>query len=307
LTVLKSPSLVQHQIFSRIAEISPQLTPKNRVLADYVVRNYQKVVFMTARSLAEACQVSEATVIRFVTKLGFSGYGEFIRLFRDLINTRLTLSDRIQLQELEKAGEETLHKKVVLSELANMHELHDNLDEQSFAQMVRLLSDSPTLDVVGARLSHSLAYYLAWALQRIRPGVRLLQATQETALDQLMLTKPPGLLVAVGVARYSRALIDFVRYAKKLNFKVVAITDNLISPLINLAELSLIAPSRHFALIGNLAALMCLLNCLVVEVAHLDVKRTKAHQERLEDFYREQDIFFDLEMDPVINDVSDDS
>ena len=61
----------------------PALTPKARILADYIVNHPRKAVFMTTKELAQACQVSEATVVRFVSQLGYEGYGAFQQALRD--------------------------------------------------------------------------------------------------------------------------------------------------------------------------------------------------------------------------------
>ncbi len=287
----------QHRILRRIVEASDQLTPKQRTLADYVARSYQKVAFMTAKELSLACKVSEATVIRFVNALGFSGYGEFVKLLQGIVNARLTLADRVQLQELERRDEPDVFRQVMLGELSNVKELCQHLDAKTFRQVVRVLTQASRVDVVGGRDSHGLAFYLAWSLQRIRPGVRLLEGTQEFAVDQLTMELDPGALVAVGMARYPNSLINLTRYAKDFGFQVVVITDSVISPLVALSDLSLIAPSQRFGVASYLSAASCLINGLVTEVAQQNPQETKRHQEKLERVYREQRIFYDLEAD----------
>ena len=66
-----------HPLIQRISDQHTALTPKARILGDYITANPRKAVFMTTKELAEACNVSEATVVRFVSQLGFHRYGEF--------------------------------------------------------------------------------------------------------------------------------------------------------------------------------------------------------------------------------------
>ncbi|MEW6266059.1 MAG: MurR/RpiR family transcriptional regulator [Thermodesulfobacteriota bacterium] len=286
---------IQRQLFQRISDSAAHLTAKNKRLADYVLRHYRRVVFMTARELAQAGEVSEATVIRFVTSLGFSGYGEFQSHFRNVINARLTLSDRINIEELNRVEEKSLFRRVILNELSDLKNLFENIEEERFYRVVEMFARAGRIDVVGARVSQCLALYLSWSLQRIRPGVHLLDGSNQNALDALAVAPQPGLVAAITVARYPRSLLNLVRYAKSLGFQVVAITDNLVSPVIGLADAYLVAPTGRFALIADLAALSCLLNCLVTELAHRDMTATKAHHDRLEKFYRDQEVFFDFD------------
>ena len=91
----KTPS--SEPLIERINKKRDQLTPKGRVLAEYVLQNPRQAVFLRTRGLANACGVSEATVMRFVDQLGFVGYKDFIRALRDLVDAELTLADRIDL------------------------------------------------------------------------------------------------------------------------------------------------------------------------------------------------------------------
>ena len=79
----------------RITKFNQELTPKSRIIGDYVKENPRKVVFMTVAELAKACEVSEATVVRFVGQLGYDGYSDFQQSLREFVDTEMTLLDRV--------------------------------------------------------------------------------------------------------------------------------------------------------------------------------------------------------------------
>ena len=99
-----------HPLIQRISDHHTALTPKARILGGYITQNPRKAVFMTTKELAEACNVSEATVVRFVSQLGFQGYGEFQQILRDFIDTELTMLERLNFTDMKGPGSERFRK-----------------------------------------------------------------------------------------------------------------------------------------------------------------------------------------------------
>ena len=108
-----------HATIKAIVEQHPSLTPKGRIIGNYIIENPRKAVFMTTKELSETCRVSEATVVRFVSQLGFSGYSAFRQALRDFVDTDLNLLDRKDLSGLKGPDADRLHR-VVLEETDNL-------------------------------------------------------------------------------------------------------------------------------------------------------------------------------------------
>jgi DNA-binding MurR/RpiR family transcriptional regulator len=83
-----------HPLIDKITAGMDGLTPKGRILGEYIISQPRKAVFMTTKELAEACEVSEATVVRFVAGIGYDRYSDFQQALRDFVDTELTLLDR---------------------------------------------------------------------------------------------------------------------------------------------------------------------------------------------------------------------
>ena len=101
-----------HSAMKGIVEQRPSLTPKARILGNYILKNPRKAVFMTTKELAETCRVSEATVVRFVSQLGYKGYGAFQQALRDFVDTELTLLDRTDLSDMQGPGTDRFRRVV---------------------------------------------------------------------------------------------------------------------------------------------------------------------------------------------------
>lgn len=283
-------------VFQTMAERREALTPKGRILSAYILANPRKVIFMTTRELAEACGVSEATVVRFVGRLGYEGYGAFQQDLRDTVDTELTLMDRVDLTDLGQPDTERL-RRVVREEIENLRQLYESADMAAIRQVVALLREAPEVYVVGSRLSYTAAYYLGWCLTKVRKGVRILRGSDRTSIDWLTIAPSEALVVLFAISRYPNELIRIGRLARRLGHNLVLITDSAACPLIPFAGQTLLAPSRSIPLFGSSTSMSGLVNYLVQELASGLGGAIKKHQERLEQMYLENDVLFNLKRD----------
>ena len=112
-----------HPVITSIMKELRSLTPKGRIIGKYIMQHPRKAVFMTTRELAETCEVSEATVVRFVNQLGYGAYGEFLQALRDYVDSGLTLQDRIDLPGMKEPGTNRFHR-VVFDEMNNLTQFY---------------------------------------------------------------------------------------------------------------------------------------------------------------------------------------
>ncbi|MFZ0611158.1 MAG: MurR/RpiR family transcriptional regulator [Desulfobacterales bacterium] len=282
-----------HPVIKGIVTRINTLTPKGKILGSYIIQNPRKAVFMTTRELSDACGVSEATVVRFVGQLGYSGYGEFLQALRDFVDSGLTLPDRVDLPGMKGPGSDLLHR-VVFEEMNNLRQFYETIDMKVLDRIVEHLRDSATVYVIGSRVSYTFAYYLGWSLTKVRRGVHILKGSDSTAIDWLTNAPENSLVVLVTTSRYPNELIKLGKVARRLQHSLLVITDNTLCPVIPFAHLSLVAPSRSIPLIGYPTTIFCIINYLVLELVNRQHPQLKEHQEKLEQMYLENDILFNV-------------
>jgi DNA-binding MurR/RpiR family transcriptional regulator len=282
-----------HPTMQGIVEHQHALTPKGRILGNYILENPRKAVFMTTKELAQTCQVSEATVVRFVSQLGYEGYGAFQQALRDFVDTELTMLDRTDLSGMQLAGADRL-SRVVFEEMENLKLFLETVDIDALKKMVDLIGTSNSIFVVGSRLSYTFAYYLGWSLTKIRSDVHILKGSDSTAIDWLTIASPESLVIIIATTRYPNELIRLGKMVRRLGRKLIVIADSALCPLIQFSHLSLVAPSKNIPFIGNPTTISCVINYLVLELASRNGDRLKKHQEKIEQAYRENDILFNL-------------
>lgn len=292
-------NMVNNPVIQHIVDCMPTLTPKGRILGDYVVQHAQQVVFMTTKELAAACSVSEATVVRFVSQLGYGTYGAFLQALRDLVNTGMTLQDRIDLPGLDESSGDRLGQ-VMAEEMENMRKLYQTIDRDTLGTFVEQLAAAPAVYVAGARLSYTFAYYFGWSLSKVRKEVNILKGSDSTVFDRLNSARPDTLVVIIATSRYPNELIRLAKVVRRLEQTLLVIADSPLCPLFPFAHSTLVVPSQSIPYIGYIAAMSSVISYMVLELAARQRDAVNPHQERLEQLYLENDILFSL---PISGDL----
>lgn len=282
-----------NQVIKTIELKLEQLTPKSRVIGQYIINNPRKAVFMTTKELAETCDVSEATVVRFVGHLGYDSYSSFLQSLRDFVDSRMTLPDRIELPGAQSPGNNPL-QRVLLEEISNLQRLYESIDINSLEKIVEQLQNASGIYVIGTRLSYTFSYYLGWSLTKIRKGVQILKGSDSTSVDRITNASENSLVVIIATSRYPNELIKLGRLARRLDHNLLVITDSTLCPLLQFAHFSLTIPSKSIPIIGYASGITCIINYIVLALTNRQQKAVREHQEKLEQIYLENDILFNF-------------
>jgi DNA-binding MurR/RpiR family transcriptional regulator len=277
----------------RFASQQEKLTPKGRALVKYVAEHPRQAVFLRTRGLGAASGVSESTVVRVVSQLGYASYGEFIQALRDYLDRELTLTDRLDLSDSATPEADQL-RQVIYHEIADLKQLYETLDVEGIHQLVEAVQKAPHVFVIGSRLSYTYAHYLGWSLSKARSGVTILAGSDSAAIDWLTTAPAGSLAVIIATSRYPNELIRLAKVAVIGGLELQLITDSPLCPLVQFARRSLVAPCRHIPLLGSPSVMCCLINCLSHELVRRGGDEVKEHQARLEQAHRENDIWFNL-------------
>lgn len=286
--------MTSNSVITTILNKLDSLTPKGRIIGNYITQNPTKAVFMTIKELADACKTSEATVIRFIDSCGYKGYGDFQQNLKGFLDTGLSLLERGDLQGINKPGINRLNN-VVLDELSNLQHLYETIDIKKLEEVVNIISENPTIFVTGSRLSYTFSYFLGWSLSRIRKGVHTIKGSDTTSIDLLANAPEKSLVIMIATTRYPNELIKLARFIRREGHTLLVITDNNMCPMIQFAQHFLQVPINSIAYIGNTSNMMCTLKYMVQEIASRQGDALEEHQKKLEQVYLENDILFNIQ------------
>ena len=106
---------MKRNLLKEIEERIPSFSKGQKLISAYILENYDKAAYMTAAKLGSIVKVSESTVVRFAIELGFAGYPEFQHSLREIVRTKLTSFQRIEVTN-SLIGDGDVLTKVLLSD-----------------------------------------------------------------------------------------------------------------------------------------------------------------------------------------------
>lgn len=261
-------------------------------IAAYILQNYDKAAFMTASKLGKLVGVSESTVVRFAAELGYDGYPSMQRALQEMIRSRLTSTQRIQAAGEIFERQEDVLSAVIQSDMDKLRMVVDEADREEFNKVVDLLLACRHLYIIGVRTSSFVAGYLNFYLHLLSENVTLVQSNAAGEIfEQLLRIGPGDALLAISFPRYSNVTMRTVEFARDRGATIIAITDNELSPVYQMAEGALLVPSEMISFVDSMVAPLSLVNALLIAVGRrmgADVSHTFAE---LEDIWNEYGVF----------------
>lgn len=242
-----------------------RLSKGQKLIAEYILKNYDKAAFMTAAKLGVSVGVSESTVVRFANELGFSGYPKLQKALQELIKNKLTTVQRLELSNDFVTDGDAL-KGVLKADMENIRATLEKINPYVFEEVLNSIFEAKTIYIIGLRSSTALAEFLGFYLNIILQNVRVVSHGISDIFEQMINVHEGDLIIGIGFPRYAAKTIDSLDFARNRGAKVVSITDSLLSPLAAKADYTLIAQSNMASFVDSLVAPLSVINALIIAV-----------------------------------------
>ena len=278
-------------LLSEIESRMPTFSKGQKLISNYILENYDKAAYMTASKLGKIVQVSESTVVRFAIELGFEGYPEFQHALQEIVRTRLTAAQRMEVTN-SLIGDGDILSKVLLGDAEKIKRTLEDIDADAFDKAVEKLAAAKNVYILGVRASSSLAGFLAHGLRMISDNVKFVQTTSGSEMfEQIMSIGRDDVMVAISFPRYSKRLKNATSFAKHAGADVIAITDSTASPIAPSADQLLLAKSDMASFADSLVAPMSIINALIVALSRVKQEELRIRLRLLEDIWDEYDVY----------------
>lgn len=281
----------QDDVLIRIHEGYPKMSKSQKLLADYIVDHYDKAVYLTASKLGEVVRVSESTVVRFAGELGYDGYPGLQRALEDMIRTRLTALQRMEVSR-SRMDEDHILSSILQADIENIKETMSLVDETSFKEALDIILRAKTVYILGVRSSAPLASFLGYYMNLVFDNVKLIHTNSiSETFEQMLKIGPADVMIGISFPRYSKRTVKAMDFAKSRGASVIAITDSDQSPVAASAECVLKAQSNMISFVDSMVGPMSLLNALVVALSMSRQSEVKSNLESLENIWKEYDVY----------------
>ncbi|MCT4604954.1 MAG: MurR/RpiR family transcriptional regulator [Marinisporobacter sp.] len=269
-----------------------RLSKGQKLIAQFITNNYDKAAFMTASKLGNKVGVSESTVVRFANALGYDGYPQLQKELQELIKTKLTTVQRLEMSA-DYSNEGAVLKKVLKADMDNIKATIEEIDDEVFQDVVNSIFKAKKIYILGLRSSSTLAEYLGFYLNLILDNVKIVTAGVSDIYEQMLRVGKDDLVIGISFPRYSTNTLNALNHTKELGATVVGITDSQVSPIAAISDHTLVARSNMVSFVDSLVAPLSLINALVVAVGMREKTEISSTFDRLEKIWEKHNVYND--------------
>ncbi len=282
---------MNRDILTLIQDELPSFSKGQKLIAHFILDNYDKAAFMTASKLGKTVHVSESTVVRFASELGFDGYPNMQKALQEMIRNKLTSVQRMEVSN-DRIGNQDVLSMVMHSDMDKIRMTLEETDRASFSAAVDAICNARNLYILGVRSASVLANFLAFYFQYIFERVVNIDTVSiSEVFEQTIHVGSEDVFIGLSFPRYSKRTITAMEYAKGRGATVIAITDSNASPLVPLADHALIAKSDMASFVDSLVAPLSLVNALIVAVSRKKGTELQQTLTKLEEIWAKYEVY----------------
>ncbi len=279
------------EIIELISSSAPNMSKGHRAIAAFILESYDKAAYMTAAKLGEEVGVSESTVVRFTTELGFEGYPEFQKALKEELKSKLTSVQRLDYTE-RFADDSDAISEIMRQDINNLKDTLANIDEAEFKKAVNAILDARKIYIMGIRASAPLSEFMHFYLTVLFDDVILVRSTCTNELfEQIMPIGEGDVMIGISFPRYSARTINSMKYAKQKGATIISITDRDNTPMTEYCDCKLLAKSSMASFVDSLTAPLSLINALLVTLGMRRKDHIKRSFESLETLWSQYRVY----------------
>ncbi len=292
-------------LLGQVQTLFPTFSKGQKYIARFIIDHYDKAAFMTASKLGNIVGVSESTVVRFASELGFEGYPQLQKSLQELIRNRLTSVQRIEVST-DRLGDGDIFEKVLNSDIEKIKKTLSEVSREDFDGAVNAIVSASKIYILGVRSSSALAGFLGLYFNYIFDHVVLVNTTSGSEVfEQIMRIGQNDVIIGISFPRYSTRTVKAMKFASDRGATVISITDSNMSPIYRYSSYNLIAKSDMASFVDSLVAPLSLINALIVAVGMKCQDQVYSTFAQLERIWDEYEVYEKMMMKIVMKIMSD--
>lgn len=264
------------------------LSTGQRKVAEYILNNLNTFSYSTLSKLSKEISVSETTIIRLSYSLGFESFSQMQTAVQKEI-----LSDAGTESEIN-ADTDNFYQKAVHNEISKLSSWASELNEENLNNIVNILLQADKILVIGARSSSTAANWFGSILNRLIGNTEIISAFYDSRFELISDSTPRTVLFCITFARYTRWTFQYAEILKKKGAHIIAITDRAISPILSIADESVLVDSNVDDMgFNSFICLYCLFDMLISKIQKERHKEISTRLRKMEDILSSFDIFYE--------------
>ncbi|MBO9433762.1 MurR/RpiR family transcriptional regulator [Ruegeria sp. R13_0] len=250
-------------------------------IAVYLTQNPNDVAVRSVNAIAEQCGIHASSFVRFAQSLGYSGFKDLQALFQQRLATAAPgFESRVnaleqEMKAREDSSEEDFFRDLVISDIASVQGLLDDIPKSNLSKAAEILGDADTVFLLGQLRAAPVVEMLRYLLTMVGKKCLLLDPSGGLATHIAKTVGPKDALLAVSFRFYANEVVSITEDMANRKVPIVAISDSTLSPLAKSADVLFAVPENKSLIARSLTAPICLAQAIVVAVATRESKSAK--------------------------------
>lgn len=254
-----------------------------QAIARYLLANAHDIPFETGATIASGAGVSEASVTRFVRRLGYADLKDMKRGLRTKPRVTDSSLDSAELRfRIDGKGQDRLARSLEMEQRA-LVAAYNLAQGKTWNEIVQLLAGSTHVNCVGFQAVKGLALDFATRLRWVRPGVRFAEGLGGTYSEILTDNLKNSCVLLVDTAEYASMTFRLCDQISRRKIPLIVVTDRYSHWAKDYTHLALEVSTRVDLYWDSMSAISSILNLLTHAVAEKLGKAAEQRMDELED------------------------
>ena len=266
-----APLSAYDSLREEIAQRYPGLSDRLRLIAEFALDHPTDMALGTVAEVAARAKVQPSAIVRFAHAMGYGGFTELQQVFRTRLVAGAVPSYRERIDGLRRDGRfrdshgpHELLERFASEGTASLENLQVSVREDDLARAIDLMGRAATVYVLGLGGSFPVAAHLTYVLRRLGRRAVLLDGLGNVLADHVLTATRRDVMIAISFRPYNPETVQLVPEFVARGVPVIGVTDSLLSPIVNGAEVVFEIPDMPEAALRTMVAPLCLVQSLAV-------------------------------------------
>ena len=272
-------------IFARIREHYPDMSRTQRRIAGYFLEHTDAACFQSLKEAAAAAHTTEATILKFCSRVGCDGFLHFKRELQEHMKLLMSPNEKIGFRIRMAQDRPQLLEGIIEMERRCLELTYNYLVPDHLETFIAAIRDADRVWVVGHRISEGVAQYMTIRLQQIGIQASMVDIYNRYATEQAAIhTGANDLFIIISFPYYAPEVRALVEYLGQAGIKMVTITDRYSSPIAAHSSAVLVCNADHEMFYNTITAAVSLVSVVASCLVMMDPERFEVYRTKLEQF-----------------------
>jgi len=255
-----------NDVKKRIRRKLPHLTESQKVIANYIVENPQKLALCSIRELERELRISKSTIVRLAQTLGYKGFYELKAEFLEGIRNNMGPISRYKTFLSEPHEKVNFIGLIAEETINNIQKTLQLIDQAQYKKALKMLKEAGHVYTIGIGISSCLAEMAAYLFNRVSINASYMSYGPLKFTEKIINISPDDLIFAFSFPPYSRETIEAARYAKERGMKVISMTDKATSEIVQHSDVFIQIFVESITISNSIMSVLFLLYSLIAQL-----------------------------------------